>query len=204
MRFSVLLLLPLVLRAESFQLPTANRALFEPNGEARFFVPTAGKTNWMSGCFGCVRSEGWQMHEGLDIRCLKRDKRGEPIDPVMATADGKVAYINKKPSLSNYGNYIVLRHRIQNIEIYSLYAHLREIMVSTGQIVRRREIIGTVGQDPDKLFAPHLHLELRWDQTLSPTYWPSSNGKDVAWIKEHYTAPSPFINGHRSLPLPSQ
>jgi murein DD-endopeptidase MepM/ murein hydrolase activator NlpD len=65
----------------------------------------------------------------------------------------------------------------------SVYAHLHEIKVRTGQVVRRREIIGTVGQDPDKLFAPHLHLELRWDQTLDPTYWPSSNGKDVAWVK---------------------
>ena len=35
-----------------------------------------------------VRSDGWQIHEGLDIRCLQRDKHGEPTDPVMATADG--------------------------------------------------------------------------------------------------------------------
>src|ERR1039458_1750332 len=94
--------------AQPLQLPTANRALFEPGGEEKFFVGTVGKT-WTSGCFGCVRSDGWQMHEGLDIRCLQRDKRGEPADPVMASADGTVVYISTKPSLSNYGNYVVMR-----------------------------------------------------------------------------------------------
>src|SRR6266850_7677781 len=109
-----------------FQLPTANRSLFEKDGEERFFVGTAGKP-WTTGTFGCVRSGGWQVHEGLDIRCLQRDKRGEPTDAVLATADGTVAYINTRPSLSNYGNYLVLRHQIEGIEICSLYAHLHEV-----------------------------------------------------------------------------
>ena len=74
-----------------------------------------------------MRSDGWQIHEGLDIRCLQRDRHGEPTDPVMATANGTVAYINNRPSLSNYGNYIVLRHQIEGMEIYSLYAHLHSI-----------------------------------------------------------------------------
>src|SRR5438105_6052085 len=106
--------------AQVLQLPTANRAIFEKGGEERFFVGTVGKP-WTTGMFGCVRNEGWQMHEGLDIRCLQRDKHGEPTDAVMATADGTVAYINTRPSLSNYGNYIVLRHQIEGMEVYSLY-----------------------------------------------------------------------------------
>src|SRR4051812_25821680 len=83
-------------RAQPFQLPTANQALFEKGGEERFFVGTVGKP-WITGTFGCVRSDGAQMHEGLDIRCLQRDKHGEPMDPVMATADGTVAYFNTHP-----------------------------------------------------------------------------------------------------------
>src|SRR5258706_15662550 len=114
------------LSAQPFHLPTANHALFEKGGEERFFVGTVGKP-WTTGMFGCVRNEGWQMHEGLDIRSLQRDKHGEPTDPVMATADGTVAYINTRPSLSNYGNYIVLRHEIEGMEIYLLYAHLHSI-----------------------------------------------------------------------------
>ena len=91
-------------RSETFLLPTANRALFEQGGEERFFVGTTGKP-WVSGTFGCVRSDGWQIHEGLDIRCLQRDKHGEPADPILATADGTVVYINTRPSLSNYGKF---------------------------------------------------------------------------------------------------
>jgi len=65
----------------------------------------------------------------------------------------------------------------------SLYAHLNEIKVKEGAVVQRRQVIATIGQDPDKLFAAHLHLERRWDDSLSPTYWPSSNGKNEVRIK---------------------
>src|SRR5205823_2886172 len=86
--------------AQPFHLPTANHALFDRGQEEKFFVGTVGKP-WTSGTFGCVRTDGWQMHEGLDIRCLQHDSRGEPIDPVMSTADGTIAYLNSRPSLSN-------------------------------------------------------------------------------------------------------
>lgn len=167
---------------ESFQLPTANRALYERGGEERFFVGTVGKP-WTSGCFGCVRSDGWQFHEGLDIRCLLRDKRGEPVDPVMATADGTVAYINSKPSLSNYGNYIILRHRIEGIEVFSVYAHLREIRAGlrAGHAVKAGEVIATLGRTANTREGiskdrAHVHFELnllvndRFSQWYKKTY----------------------------------
>ena len=132
-------LIAVAAQAQSFQFPTANHALFDKGGEERFFVGTAGKP-WTTGTFGCVRTGGWQMHEGLDIRCLQRDRRGEPTDPVLATADGTVAYISTRPSLSNYGNYLVLRHQVEGLEIYSLYAHLREVRhdLKIGQAVKAR------------------------------------------------------------------
>jgi murein DD-endopeptidase MepM/ murein hydrolase activator NlpD len=152
--------------AQPFQLPTANRALFEPGGEGKFFVGTVGKP-WMSGCYGCVRSDGWQMHEGLDIRCLQRDKRGEPTDPVMATADGTVCYISTKPSLSNYGNYIVVRHQVEGLEIYSLYAHLSAIApgLKVGQSVKAGQTIAIMGHTSNtreqiSKDRAHVHFEL--------------------------------------------
>ena len=104
-RLFAFLLAGATLTAQPFQPPTANHALFEPGGEERFFTGTAGKPP-ASGCYGCVRSDGWQMHEGLDILHRQTDRRGDPTDPVLATADGTVAYCSRKPSLSNYGNYI--------------------------------------------------------------------------------------------------
>jgi murein DD-endopeptidase MepM/ murein hydrolase activator NlpD len=152
--------------AQPFQLPTANRALFEKGGEEKFFVGTVGKP-WTSGTFGCVRNEGWQIHEGLDIRSLQRDQRGEPTDPVMATADGQIAYINAKPSLSNFGKYIVLRHVLDGIEIYSTYAHLSEIRTGlrAGQSVRAGEPIAVLGRTANTREGiskdrAHVHFEL--------------------------------------------
>src|SRR2546422_7408232 len=111
--------------------------MLEPGSEEKAYVGTVGKP-WITGTFGCIRTDGWQMHEGLDIRCLQRDQRGEPTDPVLATADGTVVYINARPSLSNYGNYLVLRHQIEGLEIHSLYAHLREVRpgLKIGQAVK--------------------------------------------------------------------
>ena len=102
----------------------------------------------MSGAFGCVRSGGWQMHEGLDIGCIERDKKGEPKDSVTATADGTVAYMNKKSALSNYGNYLLLRHQIDGLEIYSTYAHLKEIRsdLKIGSTVKAGEAIAVMGR----------------------------------------------------------
>jgi murein DD-endopeptidase MepM/ murein hydrolase activator NlpD len=159
-------LIALAAQAQTFQLPTANQALFENGGEERYFVGTASK-QWMTGTFGCVRSGGWQMHEGLDIRCLQRDHSGEPVDPVLASADGTVAYISTRPSLSNYGNYLVLRHQVEGLEIYSLYAHLREMRhdLRVGQTVKAGESVAIMGRTANthegiSKERAHVHFEL--------------------------------------------
>lgn len=148
------------------RFPTANRALLEPGGEERFFVGTIGRS-WESGMFGCVRSDGWQIHEGIDIRCVERDREGEPTDPVNAAADGSVAYINDKAGLSNYGNYVVLRHRIDGVELYSVYAHLREIQsgIRVGNVVAAGSAIGWMGRTTNtreriSKDRAHVHFEL--------------------------------------------
>jgi len=159
-------LLALAAQAQPFQLPTANHALYENAAEERFFVGTVGKP-WLTGTFGCVRSGGWQMHEGLDVRCLQRDGHGEPTDPVLATADGTVAYISTRPSLSNYGNYLILQHQVEGLEIYSLYAHLREIRqgLKIGQTVKAGETIAIMGRTANTREGiskerAHVHFEL--------------------------------------------
>jgi murein DD-endopeptidase MepM/ murein hydrolase activator NlpD len=180
---ATLLLLPaLGACAQPFRLPTANRALFESGGNERFFVGTVGKP-WTSGMFGCVRSDGWQMHEGLDIRLIARDRRGEATDPILATADGTVAYINHRSPLSNYGIYLILRHQIEGLEIYSLYAHLKEVRpdLRPGQRVVAGERIGTMGRTTNTRQAiakdrAHVHFEL--NLFLNEAF--------PAWYRRHY------------------
>ena len=125
---------------------------------------------------------------------------------VHAVANGLVRFAENCGRL--WGNVIIIEHRYyENHEprkILSLYAHLNKIKVNKGDKVSRRQVIATIGQDPDKTFQAHLHLELRWDPSLAATYWPSSNGKSHDWISEHYTAPSQFISNHRTLPVPEK
>ncbi|MBM3882138.1 MAG: M23 family metallopeptidase [Verrucomicrobia bacterium] len=190
---------------ETFVLPTANRALYEPGQEDRYYVGTVGQP-WVTGTFGCVRTRGQQFHEGLDIRCLERDAAGEPVDAVRATADGEVMYANRRASLSNYGCYVVVRHRIEGLEVYSLYAHLQDVRdgLAAGWTVRAGEALGRLGRttntrEPISKARAHLHFELglrasdryaQWHQRNRPDTrndhgeWHGHNllGMDPAWI----------------------
>lgn len=156
----------LALGADTFVLPTANRNIYRSGGEPDYFVPTVGR-EWPSGTFGCVRSEGWQLHEGIDIKAQQRDRKGEPIDPVMAIHEGIVLYVNRKAGLSNYGNYIVLGHRVDGIDVCSIYAHLREIAegIHAGSRVAAGQRIATMGRTANTRSGiskdrAHLHLEI--------------------------------------------
>jgi len=178
---AILALSCLAVGAEAFKLPTANEAIFERGAEEKFFVGTVGKP-WTSGAYGCVRTEGWQMHEGLDIRCLRRDRRGEPTDPVMATADGSVAYINRRTGLSNYGNYLILKHSVDGVEVYSLYAHLSEVRadLKPGATVKQGEQIAVMGRTSNTAQAiskdrAHVHFELNF----------FLNDRFAEWYRQH-------------------
>ncbi|HUS35385.1 MAG TPA: M23 family metallopeptidase [Verrucomicrobiae bacterium] len=156
-------------RAQMFILPTANRALLNDGAlSEKYLVGTTGKP-WPSGGFGCVRSEGLKMHEGLDIRCTQRDKEGEPIDPVFAAAAGTIVYFSTKPSLSNYGRYIVIRHNIEGLQVCTLYAHLREVQdtLAIGQQVKQGQRIATMGRSTNTREGiskdrAHLHFEINF------------------------------------------
>lgn len=161
-------------KAEIFALPTQNRAIFKQGGEDEYFVPTVGKT-WTAGTFGCVRTDGHQMHEGLDIKCTQRDKRGEPTDEVFASASGRVAYLNSKPGLSNYGRYIVLQHEIEGLPIYTIYAHLNRFAdgLKVGDSVKQGETIAIMGRTSNTRSGiskerGHLHFEI--DLRLNARY----------------------------------
>ncbi|MGA9779905.1 MAG: M23 family metallopeptidase [Limisphaerales bacterium] len=151
---------------EPFRFPTANHFLYEPGSELKFFAPTAPDKPWTSGSFGCVRNNGTRLHEGLDIRHLQTDRHGEPTDPVMATADGTVVYFSTKPALSNYGRYLVIRHVVEGIEIYSLYAHLSVIQpgLKIGDAVKAGDVVATMGRTSNAETIlkerAHVHFEL--------------------------------------------
>ncbi len=182
--FAAMFLAAVTLSAQTpFQFPTANHALYEPGQELKFFAPTAPDKPWTSGSFGCVRSDGGQMHEGLDIRSLQHDRRGEPTDPVLATDDGTVVYVSTKAALSNYGKYIVIRHIVEGLEIYSLYAHLSEVHpgIAAGK-PPAGEVIATMGRTSNTSERigqerAHVHFELNL----------FVNENFSSWYKKYFT-----------------
>ncbi len=152
--------------ASVFQFPTANHTLLQENGDAHFFVGTPGRP-WTAGSFGCVRSSGYQFHEGADIRSIARDKRNEPTDPVLCTADGWVVHTNRKAGLSNYGKYVVVGHKVEGLEIYSIYAHLSRVNDEwkPGKWIAKGAQIGIMGRTSNtrqriSKERAHLHFEI--------------------------------------------
>lgn len=181
----ILVLLCRPLPGQSLLLPTPNRALFAPGAEEKFFAPTPGKT-WTAGTFGCVRSDGHQLHEGIDILWTRRDKRGEPTDPVSAAAEGSVAYVNRKAGLSNYGNYVILRHRLDGLEFCTLYAHLASIRegLDKGDVVKAGEVLGVLGRTTNtktRIAAERAHLHFEIAVVASERYatWHEANLKGL-------------------------
>ena len=93
---------------------------------------------------------------------------GAPIGtPVKAVAPGTV--VSVRP-LGTYGLTVVLNHGGGD---YSIYSSLNSGSVRAGNVIKRGDIIGTVGvSDPD--LKPHLHLEIRTapsQQAVDPERW---------------------------------
>ncbi|PTX91126.1 M23 family metallopeptidase [Opitutus sp. ER46] len=128
------------------------------------FLQHAGSGDPASGGFGGVRSGGNQFHEGIDIACVARDRRGEPKDDVYAALDGVVRHISVHPGNSSYGRYVVLEHPEQSPAVYSLYAHLSRIApgLKVGDQVKAGTVLGTLGYSAERPFPrdrAHLHFE---------------------------------------------
>jgi murein DD-endopeptidase MepM/ murein hydrolase activator NlpD len=162
-------------QAVALVLPTDNTALFSGNGSAFYqYVERNYKgiesTPWEGGQYGFVRDPMetpagivyTRFHEGIDIRALHRDPRGEPLDEVRAIADGKVVHANLVAGYSNYGKYIVIEHRWGGSSYYSLYAHLSLIGARIGDTVTRGQPIALMGHTGVGInqARAHLHLQL--------------------------------------------
>ena len=158
---------PLPAAKPKFLFPTENHTLLHSGEETKFFAPTGPGRPWSSGAFGCVRNTRTRIHEGIDIRALHHDDHNEPTDLVQATRNGVVTHINSNVAASNYGKYIVLRHTIEGLQVYSLYAHLSEIEdgLKVDQSVTGGDTLGILGRTTNTKDAiskdrAHLHFEI--------------------------------------------
>ncbi len=117
---------------------------------------------WRSDPFTKARKRHW----GMDFTA----PRGTPI---YASGDGKI--IRADQASAGYGKHVRIDHGFGYI---SLYAHMSKYNVRKGQIVKRGDLIGFVG-NTGRSQAPHLHYEIH------------KNGKKINPINFYYGNLSP-------------
>lgn len=124
-------------------------------------TPSSG-WNTQGGRFGHTRSEGTQLHDGLDITV-------PPGTPLGAMYGGTVVRIENsfpagKYKYKSYGNYVVIRSTLPNGETIEIkYNHLDRVDVAVGTTVHTGSVMGlsgTTGNAHSKGVTPHVHIQV--------------------------------------------
>jgi len=105
---------------------------------------------WVTSDFGTridPYSAERKMHQGLDIAT----PAGQPV---YSPSDGTVVFAGTE---GGYGKVLVIDH---GYGVKTRYAHLSEILVHTGDRIRRGEKVAAVG-NTGRSTGPHLHYEVR-------------------------------------------
>ncbi len=106
-------------------------------------------------------------HQGIDIPA----PRGTPI---YATADG---IVGRAQWLGGYGNYVEVEH---GNAIQTRYGHMSSYAVSSGQQVKKGDILGYVGST-GRSTGNHLHYEVRIDGApVNPMPFVQSDSMTIA------------------------
>jgi hypothetical protein len=126
--------------------------------------------------YGSTQNGQREPHHGVEFI----NKAGIPV---LAAADGKVIVAGLDDEVvyadetNFYGKLVIIQHQLQGIDtkIYTLYGHLLNINVVTGQEIRVGKKIGEVGLG-GVAAGTHLHFEVRYglneySSTRNPELW---------------------------------
>jgi murein DD-endopeptidase MepM/ murein hydrolase activator NlpD len=91
---------------------------------------------------------GPRRHDGIDIAASKGT-------PIRAASNGRVIFSDWGPG--GYGRLVIIQH---GDNLVTVYAHNHENLVRADQVVRRGDIIATVGRS-GRTTGYHLHFEVR-------------------------------------------
>jgi len=114
--------------------------VFQALGGAKFVWPTGG---------GLTQYFAW-YHPGIDV--------ANRAAPGIAASDGGKVIVAGWPDGSGYGNRVVLDH---GNGYQTLYAHLSNVYVTSGQTVSRGQVIGQMGST-GRSTGTHLHFEIHF------------------------------------------
>ena len=124
--------------------------------------PARGRVRIAFGRHKHPRFETYTLHNGIEIEA--------PVDtPVQAVHDGTVAFADQ---FLGYGLMVIIDHGGKN---HTLYAHLAETRVRTGQHVSAGDVVGTVGAS--SVDGPGLYFEMRSQgKPQDPQEWLARDG----------------------------
>lgn len=100
-----------------------------------------------------------ELHRGTDLKAAMNT-------PIRATADGVVEFAGEHDT-KGYGRLIILDHAYG---FRTLYGHLSKIVVKSGSVVKKGDLIGYSGNS-GLSNGPHLHYEVRFIQRSLNPYW---------------------------------
>ncbi len=135
----------------------------EYNNDGDMIWPVAGKTTMTAGY--PAYSNG-KAHYGIDICVVgatggTRDENGKSYSlgkPFRAAQGGEVIIAANDNNWNyGFGNYCVIDH---GDGTQTLYAHAQTLYVKKGDIVKKGENIGAIGETGN-VTGPHLHFEVR-------------------------------------------
>ncbi|MEX2281913.1 MAG: M23 family metallopeptidase [Gemmatimonadota bacterium] len=96
-----------------------------------------------------------EIHRGVDLAVPTGT-------PVLAMRDGTVHFAG---TMGGYGTVVILQH---GVNTRSVYAHLSELRVRTGDRVKGQQVIALSGASGNAS-GPHLHFEIqRWGRAEDP------------------------------------
>lgn len=99
---------------------------------------------------GGVKSQGLHGHNGIDIAA----PNGTTL---LAAASGNVVVARNDGYNGGYGKMVIINHPNGT---QTVYGHMDQVYVSSGQNVKQGEVIGLSG-NTGKSTGPHLHFEVR-------------------------------------------
>lgn len=176
-------------------LPTDNDAIFSDD-PSKFYMYTdrnfegVRSKPWQGGTYGFSRNQKrtsfgivyTRLHEGIDIRPVRRDSSGNPLDEVRSIMNGTVVYVNSNSRASNYGRYVVVHHDFGSGPFFSLYAHLASELVQQGQQVRAGQAIAKMGYTGAGINRERAHVHVELNMLLSDQF--------QRWYDRHFTSPN--------------
>ncbi|MBR4994524.1 MAG: M23 family metallopeptidase [Alistipes sp.] len=96
----------------------------------------------------------WKFHSGVDMP-------GRVGDPIYATGDGVVEYIERSRARFGYGSQVVINH---GYGYKTRYAHLNKIHIAKGDTIKRGQLIADMGNTGQST-SPHLHYEVIYNRS---------------------------------------